>query len=185
LIDEAIAESPRVATRYLFARGILELELNRLDQLQNTAAEIRALALPPDDSDRTEDKAVSYLLGMSAFRQDDHATAGTELVSAVSENGYEYAVYAIGLARLHLATGNLDDAAALADGAMSARDPGDLRLDLELDRARAMLLHAEILARMGSVAEAREQSRRFVERWQSANAFSPDLLRARQLLSAE
>jgi len=184
-IEQAIAEAPVVATRYLFARGILELRRNELLQLQNTAAEIQALALPPDDPDRTEDKAASFLLGLAALEQHDLETAADELTAAVSKDGYEYAIYALGLARLHLANAEFDTAATVAEQAMTTGDSGELRLDLELDRARAMLLHAEILARMGSRSAAREQSQRFIDRWQSAGEQAPDLLRARQLLSAE
>lgn len=184
-IEQAIAEAPIVPTRYLFARGWLELELEQFDQLRNTTAEIQALALPPDDPDRTEDKAASYLLGMSALHQGDIETATVQLDAAVSKDGYEYAAYAVGLAQVHLAAGNLEMAAAAAEQAMTARDPGDLRLDLELDRARAMLLHAEILSQMGADSDAREQAQRFMDRWQSANSDAPDLLRARRLLAAD
>ena len=185
LIGQAIAESPLLPTRYLFARGMLELQLNELLQLQNTAAEIQALALPQDDPDRTEDKAASFLLGLAALEQHDLDTATDQLGAAVSNDGYEYAIYALGLAELHLAKTEFVEAATVAEQAMIAKDPGNLRLDLELDRARAMLLHAEILARMGSDAVAREQSLRFIERWQSASEHAPDLLRARELQFAE
>lgn len=185
LIEQAIAESPAVPTRYLFARGMLELRRNRLLQLQNTAAEIQALASPPDDPDRTEDKAASFLLGLAALAQQDFETAADQLGAATAKDGYEYAIYTLGLARLHLANGNFTEAATIAEQALTTSDPGDLRLDLEIDRARATLLSAEILARMGSEAEARERAQHFIEHWQSASEQAPDLLRARQLLSAD
>ncbi len=186
LIERAIAESPGVPpTRYLFARGIVELRLNLLQQLQNTAAAIRALALPPDDPDRTEDKAADYLLGLAALQRNDLESAANQLASAVENEGYEYAIYALGLAQLHLAKADFDAATALVGEATIARDPGNLRLDLELDRARAMLLHAEILARTGAADEARRYSQRFIDRWKSASSNAPDLLRAKRLLTAE
>lgn len=144
LIDQAIAESPGVATRYLFARGVLELRLDQLDQLQNTTAEIQALALPADDPDRTEDKAASYLLGMSSLQQGHLESAKTHLLSTTSKEGYTYTLYTIGLAQLYIATGELSKAAAAAERATTASDPGDLRLDLELDRAKAKVLRADI-----------------------------------------
>jgi len=185
LIEQAIAEAPIVPTRYLFARGLLELERGQFEQLQNTVAEIQALALPPDDPDRTEDKAASYLIGMSALRQNNIETATVELDAAIAKEGYEYAVYALGLAEVHLSADNLETAATFAEQAMMTRDPGDLRLDLELDRARALLLHAEILSKMGAASESRAQTQRFIDRWQSTNSQSPELLRARQLLSTK
>jgi tetratricopeptide (TPR) repeat protein len=185
LIEQAIAESPGVPTRYLFARGMLELHQNRLLQLQNTAAEILALALPADDPDRTEDKAASFLLGLAALAQSNLETAADHLAAATTKDGYEYAIYALGLARLHLANGDHTNAALVAEQAMTASDPGDLRLDLEIDRARATLLSAEILALMGSHGQARERSQHFTERWHSASEQAPELLRARQLLSAD
>lgn len=181
LIEQAIAESPGPPTRYLFARGLLELRLGRYDQLRNTVAAIQALALPSDDPDRTEDKAASYLLGMAALEQDALDTARSELTAAVDKAGYEYALYSLGLAKLYLAADEPETAAVVAERAMTHSDPGDLRLDLELDRARALLLHAEALARMGSITEARRLSERFVSDWHAASDDSPDLQRARLL----
>ncbi len=157
LISQAIAESPSsgFATRYLFAHGLLELRLAEYDQLRNMIAAIEALALPADDPDRTEDKAASYLRGMSALAQNDLETAVSALTVAVDLDGYEYSIYALGLAQLHLARGELEAALASSQQAMTASDPGDLRLDLELDRTRARLLNAEILAQMGADASSR------------------------------
>lgn len=185
LIDQAIQERPTVATRYLFARGLLEIHENRFTQLQNTVAEIRALALPAEDPDRTEDKAASYLLGMAALRQDDLALAGRELAIAVGASGYEYALYATGLARYLARAGELNEALRIAVETESARDPGDLRLDLELDRARALLLRAEILAAMDAADESRKVAQRFIDRWHSASDRSLDLRHARALLAQE
>ncbi len=182
LIARAIDESPGVPTRHLFARGVLELRTGRLDDVRSTAAEIRALALPPDDPDRTEDKAASYLLGLAALAEDDLEAAAAELNAAIALEGYEYAIYTVGLAELQYARGDLEAALETARVAMNARDPGNLRLDLELDRARATLLHAQILAAMGHVNDARTHATRFVERWRSASAESPDLVLAYELL---
>ena len=158
LISQAIAEFPSsgFATRYLFAQGLLELRLAEHGQLQNTISAIEAIALPPDDPDRTEDKAAAYLRGMSALAQDDLETAASALTAAVSMDGYEYNIYALGLAQLHIARGDLDAALAASEQAMTKNDPGDLRLDLELDRARARRLNADILAQMSTDAASRQ-----------------------------
>lgn len=185
LIEQAIAESPGVATRYLFARGLLEMRLGHLDQLQNTVAEIRALALPPEDPDRTEDKAASFLSGLAALDENNLESATNEFARAVELDGYEYAIYSIGRARLHLATNELEDAARRAVDAINARDPGDLRLDLEFDRATAILLHAEILDALGSTSEARQEAQRFLTRWQTASPQARELLQARELAAAD
>ncbi len=144
LIDEAIEESPGVATRHLFARGIMELRNGDLDAVSATASEIRAIALPPDDPDRTEDKAASYLLGLAALERGDLATAEASFGDASSKEGYEYALYALGHARYLAAAGEVGAAVDVAERAVSARDPGDLRLDLELDRVRVSRLLAEL-----------------------------------------
>jgi len=185
LIEQAIAESPGVATRYLFARGMLELRLDRLDQLQNTVAEIRALALPSDDPDRTEDKAASYLLGLAALKHGDLDVAASELALAVEQDGYEYAIYSFALAQQRFAANNLVEAESIARNALSARNPGDLRLDLELDRARGTLLLAEILNAIGSTAQAQQEAQTFIDRWQQTSSQAPELQRAYELLSVQ
>lgn len=185
LIEQAIAESPGVATRYLFARGMLELRLAHLDQLRNTVAEIRALALPADDPDRTEDKAANYLLGLAALEQGNLEVAARELALADEQDGYEYAIYSIGLARQRFLAKDLVAAESIARGALNARNPGDLRLDLELDRARGILLLAEILNALGSTEQARQEAQRFIDRWQESSSQAPELQRAYELLSIE
>lgn len=155
LIHESIAKSPGVPTRYLFARGQLELDAGDFGQLENTISEIRALALPADDPDRTEDKAADYLRGLAALANGALETAGSALTAAVDADGYEYAIYRLGLARYQRANGDLALAEATAATAMNVRDPNDLRLDLEFDRARAAKLHATIQAERVATARAR------------------------------
>jgi tetratricopeptide (TPR) repeat protein/TolB-like protein len=183
LLDQAIRESPVVPTRYLFARGMFELRVGDAASARQTAGEIQALALPDDDPDRTEDKAASYLLGIASLQAAELGDADGHLRRASELDGYEYAVYAAGLARLLFARGEMDEAASIALAAASDRDPGDLRLDLELDRARALLLHAEILAAQGNSSAARAHARQFIEQWRHAGEQASDLLLARRLLS--
>ena len=148
LIDQAIAESPGVATRHLFARAIVKLRNGDLDAVTATAAEIRSLALPPDDPDRTEDKAASYLLGLVALARGDLPAAGLSFADALGQDGYEYALYALGQATYLTEVGDLAAAADLAKTAMTTRDPGDLRLDLEIDRVNASRLLRDLLSRL-------------------------------------
>ena len=96
----------------------------------------------------------------------------------------------MGLARLYQATGDLERAVELANSAVDYQNSGDyqasgeLRLDLELDRARAKLLLAEILAEQGEVDESGKIAQEFLTRWQDAAADLPEVIRAKELIAA-
>ena len=182
LIDQSIEASPGVATGYLFVRGLKELHRRDFAQLARTADEIRSLALPAEDPDRTEDKAASYLLGMAALEQGDSATAISQFTQAATRDGFAYAIYSLGLARARFAAGEFESAATVAAATIDARDPGDLRLDLELDRARALLLYAQILAAQGDKDASRAAAQRFLDRWDAAHGDAGELTLARELL---
>jgi hypothetical protein len=94
-----VTRSPGVPTRYLFARGSLELGDRRFDDVRRTAAKILEGALPPGDPDRTEEKAAAYLTGMALLAEKKPDAALEELSRAVSLKGYEYRTYRLGLAR--------------------------------------------------------------------------------------
>jgi len=183
LIHESVRLAPASATRYLFAQGMLELRLERLDRVEAIVTEIRSLAEQVDDSSHTEDKAANYLAGLSALERGVLEAAATHLQAAVDLEGYQYAIYKLGLARLYHESGDLAPALQLAAQASNERDAGDLRLDLELDRARAHLLHAEILAESGADDEARAQAKQFIAWWQSAAPDLPEIVRAQVLLA--
>jgi tetratricopeptide (TPR) repeat protein len=183
LSGESVAIAAAPATRYLFARGMLELRSERLEELDMTIEEIRQLAPPAEDPDRTEVKAAHYLAGLSAISRGELDSAAADLEQAVRQPGYQYAIYKYGLALLHRARGESQAAADTAAAASQEREAGDLRLDLELDRARAVLLHSEMLAELGRVDEARDLAQQFVDRWQQADADLPELQRARQILA--
>jgi tetratricopeptide (TPR) repeat protein len=183
LIDESVRIAPVPVTRYLFAQGMLELRLERFDQVGSVVAQIRSIAEAAEDFDQDMVSAANYLAGLSALQQGDLRAATGNLQAAVDQADYQYAVYKVGLALLYRATGDLDVAAKLAAEASIERDPGDLRLDLELDRARAQLLHAEILAERGARNDAREQAHQFLERWQMAAPELPEIQRANELLT--
>ena len=143
LVDEAMEASMVAPTRHLFVRGMIQLAGSDYPGLMDTVTEIRALALPPDDPDRTEDKAALFLEGLAALQRGDGEAALAKLDNAIALEGYRYALYELGRARALLATEEYDAAVSVARQLTSARDPGDLRLDLEYDRASAARLAAE------------------------------------------
>ncbi|MGB5248703.1 MAG: tetratricopeptide repeat protein [Gammaproteobacteria bacterium] len=143
LIDNAMALSPGVPTRYLFARGLVELRRSDFDAVVGTANEIRAHSLPAGNPDRTEEKAADYLQGRVAMAQGDYRAAVSVLSTAVDREGYSYRLYELALAEAQLGTGSVDEAIARLERISTITDPNDPRLDLELDRAMARLRLAE------------------------------------------
>ena len=95
--------------------------------------------------------------------------------------GYQYSVYKLGHARALLAAGRHSEALELVRAAATERDPGEIRLDLELDRTRALLLEAEILAAMGKSSEAAAHARAFLQRWSNADLGLKDRARAEKI----
>lgn len=183
LIDRAVTRAPSAwpPTRYLFARGLLELGRSDHDSVATTAKEIRQHALPKPDPDRTEDKAADYLEGLVLLTTGHSDDAVNSLQAAVSAEGYRYAIYELGLAQA-LATKGHDQAAleqvAIAIG---SRDPGEPPFDLELDRVRARVLEAELTARTGDLQAARQLATTVLSRWQGDPAH-PIVAPARSLL---
>lgn len=144
LADQAVEQSPGPATRYLFARGLAEIAASDAGAVARTIARIRQLA-SPTPNDRTEHKAADYLQGMQLLGQRDVAAAIPLLRSAVTAPGYEYADYALSLARALAQQGNAREARTFARQAGARKDLSDLRLDLERERAQA----ARLLAQLG------------------------------------
>lgn len=182
LVDLSVERSPAVPTRYLYARGLLDVETGALDAAQATAAEIRSHALPSDDPDRTEDKAAAYIEGMALFYSGDLMGSVERMREAVELQGYRYALYQLGLAAVLHANGEHAEAARIAGEATADRDPGDMRMDLELDRVRALLLEARIRAEMGQVDEAHRLATQFLEVWHEAPEAHPDLVMAKSIV---
>jgi tetratricopeptide (TPR) repeat protein len=112
------------------------------------------------------------------------AEAIAELTTAVALEGYDYSVYRLELGRVYLSAGRLQEAMATARQAATERDPADPRLDLELDRRRALLLLAEVQLAMARPAEAAAAAREVLELWSGADPKLPDLVRARELAQA-
>jgi predicted Zn-dependent protease len=188
LINLATSRSPGVPTRYLFARGTLMLMRGDAARARVVASEIRNLPVPgdnPQDAAIVREavlKAATYLEGLADLYAGDAAKSAEVLERAVALPGYQYSIYKLGLARALLAAGKPAEALKLARAAGSERDAGDLRLDLELDRSRAILLEAEILERLGQPAGAKERAREFLRRWRGAAPGQQDRLRAEQLV---
>jgi tetratricopeptide (TPR) repeat protein len=181
LLERAVERSPGPATRYLFARGLLELQERRYDEVEKTAGQIVELALPADNPDRTEEKAAACLRGMRELAMNRPQEAVEELSRAVSLQGNEYVSYRLWLARAYLAAGNLPGALAAAHEAERAPESLKPRLDLELDRVRALLVLARAQKAMGYPAEASALARRFLDRWQGADPGLSDIELARRL----
>ncbi len=183
LIDLAVERAPEPLSGYLFARGVLQLERGDLEGVRATAAEIRGHALPPGEQDRTEEKAAAYLEGRARLAAGDTANALASLRRAIDLEGHSYAIYGLGLASALRAADRHAEAAELAAQAAADRDPGDPRLDLELDRVRALLLEADLRAEMAQTERARRLARSFLDRWSRAPADHPDVALARRLVS--
>ncbi|HEX7183408.1 MAG TPA: tetratricopeptide repeat protein [Thermoanaerobaculia bacterium] len=183
LLEEAVRRSPpsKPPTRYLFARGLLEIHERGAGDLERTVGQIAELALPANDPDRTEEKAAACLRGMEDLAAGRPQEAIAEFSKAVSLEGEEYVSYRLWLARAYVAAGRLPEALAAAHEA--ARPTGQVkpRLDLELDRVRALLVLAQAHKAMGRPAEASALARQFLERWQGADSNLPDLVVARRL----
>ena len=182
-IDEAVdAFNYGPPTRYLFIKGMMALRSDDLQTVKTIADRIRDDSLPPEDPDRTEDKAAAYLTGLVALQESDLENALVHLRSAVELKGFRYALYRIGLARaLHL-SGDTTSAVTMLEFAMNDRDPGDMRLDLELDRVRAILESARIQKELGNTTQAVSHANRFLELWTGSNPSHPDRLAAESIV---
>ncbi len=181
LLALAVERAPGAPTRYLFARGLLELAEGRLEEVRKTAAKIMESALPRGDPDRTEEKASAYLTGMALLAERQSDAAVSDLSRAVSLSGYEYRIYRVGLANAYREGGKINEALAAAKQASAPLDPVDPRLDFELDRVRALLVLAESQKALGRPKEAAAEAAHFLELWRDADAGLPDLARARAL----
>ena len=187
LIDQAIKSSPGLPTRFLFARAMLHLKLGDAAGLREAAADIRAQLARSKDSQGTKaeeaaERAALYLDGMAAFVAGDFTGATATLRQAVAMPGYQYSIYKLGLARSLLAEGKHVEALQLTQAARKERDRGEIRLDLELDRSRALLLEARILAAAADPSGARARARSFLERWRYAKPGQEDRVLAERLV---
>jgi tetratricopeptide (TPR) repeat protein len=180
LAQAAIGLSPGVPTRYLFARGLIEIQTGAFEQALHTAGEIAGHALPPENPDRTEEKAAAYLEGMVYLEQNRPDAATGPLERARDLAGHPYRIYPLGLARLLASQGRTDEALELTVQAVEP-DPVDPRLDLEPDRVQAILLQAEIYRAAGDFAQAKSSALAFLDRFNRAQSTHPSVRRAREI----
>jgi tetratricopeptide (TPR) repeat protein len=136
LIKRAIEKAPATGppTRYLFARGLLELRQKKAEDVRKTALEIlqRAQSFTSIDPSRKKDaeKASAYLNGMSFFIAGKLENAISELSRAVAMEGWEYCIYRLGLARAYLAAKRLPEALAAAKQSAEPLDSADPMIEL-------------------------------------------------------
>jgi tetratricopeptide (TPR) repeat protein len=159
----------------------LEDSRKDLAAVKVTAQQILKGALPPDNPDRTEEKAAAFLRGLADLGEGRNDQAIEEFTRSLSLSGYEYSIYRVALGRAYLAPGRLPEALAAARQAAAPLDPVDPRLDLALDRLRAELLLAQVQARLGQTADASASAKRLTEIWRDAPAAFADLAEARRL----
>jgi adenylate cyclase len=145
LAAQAVSAAPAGAkpTRYLYARGLVELARKDHEAVALTIAAIRKLDEPGDE--RKEEKAAAHLEGLLATATDQVSAAQHAFEKAVSLPGSRYAIYEIELARVFDRLGNEQAADRLLAAAVNSRDIGDARIDLEPDRARALRTRIEVL----------------------------------------
>lgn len=142
--EDAVEASPGVATRYLFARAMIEVAAGDYDDAKRTADEIRALALPPDDPDRTEDMAADYIDGMAAAAVGNADRAIEFLAASANAEGHEYRRYGVAYGRAVANSGDLKRALAILEAVAGDIDPAAPRFDLEKDRLEAAAFAAKI-----------------------------------------
>ena len=189
LIGRAIEleRSPGPATRYLFARGRTLLMRGDASGVRAVAAEIRGQPTPDSDPQdaysarKNADRAAAYLDAMADVLAGEAAKAVRALERVVAMPGYQYAIYKLGLAQALFAAGRSAEALVIARAAAAERDPTEIRLDLEPDRSRALLLESEILATLGRKPAAAARARNFLQRWSKADAGHRDLARAARI----
>ncbi|HEY7818745.1 MAG TPA: tetratricopeptide repeat protein, partial [Vicinamibacteria bacterium] len=183
-IDEAVEKATGPSTRYRFTRGLLQWKRGQLDQVLETARQMREQGSEESNGKSTEEKAAAFLEGRVALSRGDAEAAIERFEESVRLEGYPYALYDAGLAEALAAAGDLARAEEVVKRAVSYRDPSEVRLDLELPRARAQLLLASILAERGDLESARSVARAYLDRLGSTASRSehPDVRRARELL---
>ncbi len=182
-IEEAIEKATGPSTRYRFARGLLQLKRGQLDQVLETVRQIREQAGDGSNGKATEGKAAAFLEGHVALARGDAEAAIERFEESVRLEGYPYALYDVGLAEALRAEGDLARAEEVVKRAVSYRDASEVRLDLELGRARAQLLLARILSERGDTEASKSVVRTYLDRIGSgvSERDHPDLRLAREL----
>ncbi len=169
LFDGAIEKSPGNPVRYLFAKGMAQIRMGQVERAQATANEILGHALPPEDGNQRAEKAADYLVGRISLGAGNAEEALKLMRRAVEAQGFEYAVYDIGLAEAYAKLARFDEALEVIDRASELRFEGSaLRIEFERERRLAEALRADILDASGRSAEADELRQAYARRWNGA-----------------
>jgi tetratricopeptide (TPR) repeat protein len=172
------ASSP---ARYLFTRGLIEVQQQAFEAVTGTIGELRKLSPTEGDADRKEERAAAHLEGLLLLAQGKAPEAVSQLEAALAIPGYDYAILELGLARALQAVGQLDRSLEHAVKAANYHDPAEVRLDLQRDRVRALLLQSQLQDQLGNGAQARQLAERFLQQWQQADLPHRDIELARDL----
>ena len=183
LAESAISLSPGVPTRYLFARGLVDLDLKEYGKVTATATELISYALPIEDPDRTEERAAAYLTGMVWLAQGDLAKAESDLRKASELGGYAYRIYELRLARVLMQKNQTAEALKLVALAVLP-DKVEPRIDLEPERVRSILLSADIQRQAGDTQASVELANEFLTRFSQAPISHPDSMLAREIIAS-
>ena len=172
-------------TRYLFARGLVELYAKDIEAVRATAGEIQD-AQDGDSNDRVEDKAAFYLIGLSFLAEGKVIEALEYLEDSVELGGYEYSVYRLGLAQALKEADRLVEAREqlrmVAERTTKSVDQEPyMALYYELDRNRSILLYAEIARILGENEESRERLEEFSSNWKLSDPGLSETERAESL----
>ena len=184
LLDLALERNQSdVPTRVLFARGLVEVHTGALDNAIATAMEIRSHALPPENPDRTEDRAAIYLDCMALVNHYEFDKSVSTLRRLFESEGYDYAIYELGMATALLGAGNVEEALHFAERAARYSDAAEMRLDLDLDRVRAGLVQARVRDQQGKHEDASLLAQAFLAKWAAADRPSAESDSARRLVN--
>ncbi len=185
MMEQSVAKSPGVPTRYLYARGLLELRQGNAEAVRKTAAAILQTAQAAGTTNPRVEKAAAYLKGMALLAEGKADAAIAELSRAVSLDGQEFSIYRLGLARAYLAAKRLPEALAAARQSAGPLDPVEPKLELELDRVRALLVQAEAQLALKRNSEAGASAQYFLDAWRKADPGASDLQTAERILRSK
>lgn len=170
LASQAIASNQASSpARYLYTRGLIELRAGLYDAVAASIRELRETAPDSEAAERKEERAATHLEGLVLLTQGNAAAAAARFEAALEIAGYAYAIVELDLARALLATGQYDRSLEFAVRAANYADPAEIRLDLQLERVRALLLQAQAHDRLGNAGRAREFAQHFLASWSKAD----------------